>query len=272
MHTPDNCSGEAPSKSNGLPKYHDLMYYVEKWIGELLNGGKEIEEFKARYKLTESVVECGHTRVGTCYIWIEFRLLPEVGPMPDNPLPREALVWLEKYLGAYLWPDRTVSFREGGGKISYRLSIFPPEGGEDLKLFERLSPWYWSGGHWKKHCWEEKWSVREPDPVGTVVLPQAIEEVREHCRFVGKGIEKMVADGEDLLARFEGKISMVRFKVEKDCSDVKIVGGEMDVKDSHIVVSESGVTETYGDEIVGYAFDPETRAALVEFFDMLYYP
>ena len=24
---------------------------------------------------------------------------------------------------------------------------------------------------------------------------QTIDEVREHCRFVGKGIEKMVADG-----------------------------------------------------------------------------
>ena len=27
---------------------------------------------------------------------------------------------------------------------------------------------------------------------------QTIDEVREHCRFVGKGIEKMVADGYDL--------------------------------------------------------------------------
>ena len=25
---------------------------------------------------------------------------------------------------------------------------------------------------------------------------QTIDEVREHCRFVGKGIEKMVEDGE----------------------------------------------------------------------------
>ena len=29
---------------------------------------------------------------------------------------------------------------------------------------------------------------------------QTIDEVREHCRFVGKGIEKMVADGEFLCA------------------------------------------------------------------------
>ena len=40
--------------------------------------------------------------------------------------------------------------------------------------------------------------------------------------------------------------------------------------DSGIVVSESGVTKTYGDEIVGYAFDAETRAALVEFFETLH--
>jgi len=33
---------------------------------------------------------------------------------------------------------------------------------------------------------------------------QTIEEVKEHCRLVGKDIEKMVADGEDLGARFEG--------------------------------------------------------------------
>ncbi len=34
---------------------------------------------------------------------------------------------------------------------------------------------------------------------------QTIDEVREHCRFVGKGIENTVADGEDLRARFEGQ-------------------------------------------------------------------
>ena len=100
---------------------------------------------------------------------------------------------------------------------------------------------------------------------------QTIDEVREHCRFVGKGIEKMVADGEDLRARFEGQIRMLRFKMEKDGDGVKVVGGEMGGDDSSIVVSESGVTKTYGDEIVGYAFDAETRAALVEFFETLYY-
>ena len=63
---------------------------------------------------------------------------------------------------------------------------------------------------------------------------------------------------------------MLRFKLEKDGSDVKIVGGELSGDDSHLVVSESGVTKTYGDEIVGYAFDAETRAALVEFFETLY--
>ena len=100
---------------------------------------------------------------------------------------------------------------------------------------------------------------------------QTIDEAREHCRFVGKGIEKMVADGDDLNAKFEGQIRMLRFKVEKDGGDVKIVGGEMGGDDSYTVVSERGVTKTYGDEIVGYAFDPETRAAMVEFFNTLYY-
>ena len=100
---------------------------------------------------------------------------------------------------------------------------------------------------------------------------QTIDEAREHCRFVGKGIEKMVADGEDLRARFEGQIRMLRFKVDKDGDGVKIIGGEIGGDDSGIVMSESGVTKTYGDEIVGYAFDSETRDALVEFFDTLYY-
>ena len=31
-------------------------------------------------------------------------------------------------------------------------------------------------------------------------------------------------------------------------------------------MSESGVTKVWGDEVVGYAFDTETSAALVEFF------
>ena len=100
---------------------------------------------------------------------------------------------------------------------------------------------------------------------------QTIEEVRKDCRDVGKNIEKMVADGEDLRARFEGQIRMLRFKVDKDGDNVKVVGGEMGGDDSGIVMSESGVTKTYGDEIVGYAFDSETRAALIEFFDTLYY-
>ena len=97
-----------------------------------------------------------------------------------------------------------------------------------------------------------------------------IDEAKAHCRFVGKDIEKMVADGEDLGARFEGT-QMMRFKLERDGNDVKVVGGEMGGDDSGIVVSESGVTKTYGDEIVGYAFDPETRAALVEFFASCYF-
>ena len=99
---------------------------------------------------------------------------------------------------------------------------------------------------------------------------QTMNEIREHCRFVGEGIEKMVADGEDLRARFEGT-QMIRIKVDKDGDGVKVVGGEMGGDDSGIVVSESGVTKCWGDEIVGYAFDAETRAALVEFFETLYY-
>ena len=99
---------------------------------------------------------------------------------------------------------------------------------------------------------------------------QTIDEVKEHCRDVGKDIEKMVADGEDLRARFEGT-QMIRIKVDKDGDGVKVVGGEMGGDDSGIVVSESGVTKCWGDEIVGYAFDAETRAALVEFFETLYY-
>ena len=100
---------------------------------------------------------------------------------------------------------------------------------------------------------------------------QTIDEVKAHCRDVGKRIEKAIADGEDLNEYFEGQTPMFRFKVEKDGDDVKVVGGELGGDDSHIVVSERGVTKTYGDEIVGYAFDPETRAALVEFFASCYY-
>ena len=99
---------------------------------------------------------------------------------------------------------------------------------------------------------------------------QTIAEVREHCRFVGKGIEKAVAEGEDITAKFEGT-QLIWFKVDKDGDDVKVIGGEIGGDDSGLVISESGVTKRHGDEIVGYAFDAETRAALVEFFDTLYY-
>ena len=99
---------------------------------------------------------------------------------------------------------------------------------------------------------------------------QTIDEARDHCRFVGKDIEKMVADDEDLNAQFEGT-QMIRFKVEKDGNGVKVVGGEMGGDDSGIVVSESGVTKEYMGQIVGYPFDAETRSALVEFFTTCYY-
>ena len=100
---------------------------------------------------------------------------------------------------------------------------------------------------------------------------QTIDEAREHCRFVGKGIEKVIAEGRDLCEYFEDQMPLLRFKVDKDGNDVKVVGGEGGGDDSGIVVSESGVTKRWGDEIVGYAFDGETRDALIEFFNSLYY-
>ena len=99
---------------------------------------------------------------------------------------------------------------------------------------------------------------------------QTIDEVKAHCRYVGEGIEKMVADGEDLGARFEGT-QIIRFKVDKVGNDEKVVGGEMEGDVSHVVISESGVTKEYMGQIVGYAFDAETRSALVEFFTTCYY-
>ena len=97
-----------------------------------------------------------------------------------------------------------------------------------------------------------------------------IEKVREHCRFVGRQIEEDVAAGRSLVDRFEGT-QMLRFIVEKDGSEIRVVGGEMGGDDSGIVLSERGVTKRFGDEIVGYAFDGETSAALVEFFNTLYF-
>ncbi len=99
---------------------------------------------------------------------------------------------------------------------------------------------------------------------------RTLEEVKAHCRFVGEGIEQLVADGEDLFARFEGT-PVLRFKVEKDGNAETVVGGELGGDDSGIVVSEFGVTKVWGDEVAGYAFNPETRAAMVEFFTSCYH-
>ena len=49
---------------------------------------------------------------------------------------------------------------------------------------------------------------------------QTIDEVREHCRYVGKGIEKMVADGEDLNAKFEGQMLLKYIHVVRANYDV----------------------------------------------------
>ena len=99
---------------------------------------------------------------------------------------------------------------------------------------------------------------------------KTIEDARNHCRFVGEGIEKDVAEGGDLGARFEGT-PLLRFKVERDGGKESVVGGELGGDDSGIVVSESGVTKLFGDEVVGYAFSSETRAAMVEFFAASYH-
>ena len=98
---------------------------------------------------------------------------------------------------------------------------------------------------------------------------QTIDEVKEQCRFVAQGIAEAVAADEDLGEKFEG-VQMMRFKVEKDGGDVKIVGGELGGDDSGIIVSETGVTKMFAGEIVGYQFDEETRAALIEFFTTCY--
>ena len=98
---------------------------------------------------------------------------------------------------------------------------------------------------------------------------QTIDEVKEHCRVVAQGIVDAVAADEDLGEKFEG-VQMMQFKVEKDGADVKVVGGELGGDDSGIIVSEAGVTKMFAGEIVGYQFDEETRAALIEFFTTCY--
>ena len=99
---------------------------------------------------------------------------------------------------------------------------------------------------------------------------QTIEEVKEHCRMVGEGIAAAVAEGEDLGKRFEG-VQGITFRVEKNGSEVAVVGGEIAPDDSGIYTTEKGVFKFYGDELVGYAFDAETSEAMREFFDTAYW-
>ena len=100
---------------------------------------------------------------------------------------------------------------------------------------------------------------------------QSIEEAREHCRFVGRQIEEAVASEKDLAEYFEGNTPVLRFLVEKNGETVEVVGGECGGDDSGIFVSERGVTKRICEEIVGYAFDIETREAMIEFFANLYF-
>ena len=55
---------------------------------------------------------------------------------------------------------------------------------------------------------------------------QTPDEVKAHCRDVGERIEKAVADGVDLGEFFDNQAPMLRFKVDKDGNDVKVVGGK----------------------------------------------
>lgn len=99
---------------------------------------------------------------------------------------------------------------------------------------------------------------------------QKIEDVKKHCREVGEGIVAAVAAGEDLGAKFEGAQG-VSFRIEKDGSEIEVVGGEIAPDDSGIYTTEKGVFRFYGDELVGYAFDMETREAMREFFNTTYW-
>ena len=68
------------------------------------------------------------------------------------------------------------------------------------------------------------------------------EEAKAHCRFVGVGIEKRIADGENLSARFEGT-PVLRFKEERVGGRETVVCGEL-----------------------GGGSGAETRGAMAEFF------
>lgn len=52
------------------------------------------------------------------------------------------------------------------------------------------------------------------------------EEARELCRQKGKEIEKWLEDGGDLLDFFEGGVSRLLFKVEREDGVERLVGGE----------------------------------------------
>ena len=99
---------------------------------------------------------------------------------------------------------------------------------------------------------------------------QAIDEVKKHCREVGEGIAAAVAAGEDQGAKFEGAQGGT-FRIEKNGSEIEVVGGEIAPDDSGIYTTEKGVFKFFGDELVGFAFDRETREAMREFFDTAYW-
>ncbi len=101
-------------------------------------------------------------------------------------------------------------------------------------------------------------------------MSKSVEEAREECRHVGKGIEELVESGGDLLEAFEGSVPALRFKIVKDGRETHVVGGEIFGDDSHLVISEAGVWKAWGDGIVGYAFPVETQAAMRDFFRTLY--
>ena len=63
------------------------------------------------------------------------------------------------------------------------------------------------------------------------------------------------------------KVDVEIFPERIEESWLGFLGGD----DSRVVVSESGVTKVWGDEVVGYAFGAETREAMVEFFAAVYH-
>ena len=137
------------------PKFYDLMEYVEGCLNSLVSiGDPSFRTFCEMNKIVNAVVyrESDRPEVGGYdgkHERVSFSLNLKFGPSvtPLRMLDDNAMLWLERWLGASLRYKGEEPYDEGGGYLHYEF-VYP--GSRQDEVFNQYDMHrYWTGGEWR---------------------------------------------------------------------------------------------------------------------------